>query len=145
MNEELGLRVFFGSLIAIVSYIFNTLGPIFWILIFCMLCDIVTGVIRAWDTQEFLSSIAREGIAKKFGILIIVIMSVLLDFIAEEYGGLSTHDSIYIITTSSYIGIEGTSVIENLAAMGVKTPKVIKKGLKILKGKKEEEIEKEED
>lgn len=89
-----------------------------------MLIDFISGLLNAWVKNEVKSSKMREGLVKKCGETLILIIGEMFTIAADL--------PIYIITSiSGYIIImELISICENLDKMNVPIPKFIKKALK---------------
>lgn len=107
-----------------------------------MAVDIATGFINAWAKHDIKSSIMRQGLARKFGELVIIGIAQLFLYAVGLPRGIASAVSIYI-------GImEMISICENLDKLGVPIPKFVKKALRsaeekiIHEEKKEEEITK---
>lgn len=85
--------------------------------------DVITGYLKACIKHEVRSSRMREGLAKKFGEITILIIGKLF-----EYGlGIPTY--IMNIISLYIIIMELVSIAENLDKMGVPIPKFVKKRL----------------
>lgn len=106
-----------------------------------MAVDIATGFINAWAKHDIKSSIMRQGLARKFGELVIIGIAQLFLYAVGLPRGIAS-------AVSLYIGImEMISICENLDKLGVPIPKFVKKALrnaeeKITQEKKEEITEK---
>jgi toxin secretion/phage lysis holin len=88
-----------------------------------MALDILTGYLNAWVKHEVKSSRMRQGLAKKCGEIIVLVVGKLL-----EYG--LTLPSYLMSAISAYIMImELWSIVENLDSLGVPIPKFLKRGL----------------
>lgn len=97
-----------------------------WVLIIpvtLMGLDVLTGYLNAWLKGEIKSSRMRQGLVKKCGEIVILIIGKLFEFGL----GLST----YIMNMISFyvILMELVSITENLNKMGVPIPKFFRKGL----------------
>ena len=89
-----------------------------------MSLDIITGLLNAWAKKCVKSSIMRQGLAKKFGEIVVLAIGHL--FVV----GINMPDFITTLF-SFYISLmESISIIENLDALGVPIPKFIKNVLK---------------
>src|SRR5699024_4160279 len=82
--------------------------------------DILAGVSKGLYLNEFSSKRFRKGMATKFGYIVIVVMATQLDKIMPEDLPLIRTMTIYF-----YIFVEGSSILENLAIMGIPVPKVL--------------------
>lgn len=96
-------------------------------LLVAIVIDYISGLIKAYNTKTLSSSIGFRGILKKVGILLIVMLSVIVDRITIDNGGVRTLVIYYFVAN------EGLSVIENLAQAGLQVPKSLKNALKVIK------------
>lgn len=98
----------------------------FWVVVvpcILMAVDIATGFVNAWAKHNIKSAIMRQGLARKFGELVIIGMAQLFFYSL----GLS---KVIVSGVSFYIGImELISICENLDKLGVPIPKFIKRAL----------------
>lgn len=86
--------------------------------------DFLTGFIKAWREKDIQSSKLRDGISKKFGEMIIIIISLFLQYSI----GMPKEIAVFI---AIYIGVtELISIAENLSKIGVPVPKWITERLK---------------
>lgn len=100
--------------------------------------DVLTGIVNAWVKGEIKSSKLREGLAKKFGEISVIIIGEIfvLGFGLSNF--LADGIAIYLII------MELISICENLDKLGVPIPQFIKKALaetneKIQDDKKDED------
>lgn len=96
-------------------------------LLVAIVIDYISGLIKAYNTKTLSSSIGFRGILKKVGILLIVMLSVIVDRITIDNGGVRTLVIYYFVAN------EGLSIIENLAQAGLPVPKQLKNALKVIK------------
>lgn len=89
--------------------------------------DYLTGVISGIYNKELSSKIGFKGILKKFAMIIVVAMCVLIDKLLGETGLIRTFILYYFVAN------EGISIIENLAEMDIKLPEKILNALEQLK------------
>ena len=98
----------------------------FWVVVvpcILMAVDIATGFVNAWAKHNIKSAIMRQGLARKFGELVIIGIAQLFFYSL----GLS---KVIVSGVSFYIGImELISICENLDKLGVPIPKFIKRAL----------------
>ena len=93
------------------------LAPLILIII-----DIATGVVLAWRNGDFKSAKMREGLSKKFGELVYILIGILTKY------ALGTELILYFAV--GYICImEISSLAENCDKLGVKIPKKLKEKL----------------
>ena len=95
-----------------------------WIALICgIILDFVTGIAKAYKTDgKICSSKLRDGGFKKCGIILVAVISLGMSGIFN--------DKYYIITNSVlcyYVYTELISIIENLDAMGVPIPPILRK------------------
>lgn len=98
----------------------------FWIVLMpaiLMTLDVMTGFINAWSKNQVKSSIMRQGLARKFGELVIIAIGQLFFFGVGLPKYCVAFISFYIIL------MELISICENLDKLGVPIPKFIKKVL----------------
>ena len=96
-------------------------------LLIAIVIDYISGLIKAFNTKTLDSKVGFKGILKKFGILCIVALSVVVDRITGESGAIRTLVIYYFVAN------EGLSVLENLSIAGLPIPQSIKKALQALK------------
>lgn len=96
-------------------------------LLVAIVIDYISGLIKAYNTKTLSSSIGFRGILKKVGVLLIVMLSVIVDRITIDNGGVRTLVIYYFVAN------EGLSIIENLAQAGLPVPKQLKNALKVIK------------
>ncbi len=93
------------------------LVPIFFIIL-----DVATGVIIAWRNNDFKSAKMREGLSKKFGELVYILIGIITKF------ALGTDIILYFAV--GYICLmEISSLAENCDKLGVKMPEKLKEKL----------------
>lgn len=85
--------------------------------------DILTGIVNAWIKGEIKSSKLREGLAKKFGEISVIVIGEVFVIGFGLSSILADGISIYLII------MELISICENLDKLGVPIPKFIKKAL----------------
>ena len=96
-------------------------------LLVAIVLDYISGLIKAYNTKTLSSAIGFRGILKKVSILILVMLSVLVDRVTIDNGGVRTLVIYYFVAN------EGLSIIENLAQAGLPIPKALKNALKVIK------------
>ena len=96
-------------------------------LLIAIVLDYVSGIIKAFVLKQLSSSIGFKGILKKFGVLVVVALAVLIDRVTGESGAIRTLVIYYFVAN------EGLSIIENMGLAGLPIPKSIKEALKALK------------
>lgn len=82
-----------------------------------MSIDILTGLVNAWRRKNVKSSIMRQGLAKKFGEIVVLAIGHLFVVGIKMPGFIATVFSFYICL------METISIVENLVLLGVPIPK----------------------
>lgn len=104
------------------------------ILITCMLLDYIMGIMCGYKSQKLSSTTGFQGLRKKFTILIILMLAVLLDRLVGQ-GWVFRTLVIYF-----YAAMEGISILENAARLNVPIPEKLKEALLQLKEGNKKEI-----
>lgn len=97
-----------------------------WVLtipVILMTLDVLTGYLNAWVKSEVRSCRMREGLVKKFGEIVILVIGKLFEF------GLALPTYIMNLISLYVVLMELVSITENLNKMGVPIPKFFKKGI----------------
>lgn len=98
-------------------------------LLLFMLLDYILGVVCSVKEKCTNSEVAFRGILKKVAVLVVVAVGVSLDSAA------GTDGLIRGLVLFFYVGIEGISILENAAKLGVPIPEKLKEVLIQLKDK----------
>lgn len=96
-------------------------------LVIAIALDYVSGITRAFVTKTLSSRIGFQGLLKKMGLLLIVMLGTLIDRVTGDTGAIRTLVIYYFVAN------EGLSILENLGQAGVPIPPAIKKALKALR------------
>ena len=127
---------------AIASF-FCGLPPIMWVLIAVMTIDYVTGIIcglmgksQKTETGYLASHAAFIGLLKKALILLVVLLAALLDKAVTMQAGV-TFEAVAGATCLWFIASEGFSILENVAAMGIPIPGILRQALDLIRKKGE--------
>lgn len=129
----------FNSTVAVVAtfftYLFGGWDVAIGILIVFMCLDYATGVIVAYQNNLLDSEVGFKGLVKKFMILVILIVAVMLDRL------MNTGTWVFrTLVCYFYIANEGISLLENVSNLGVKIPDKLKDALvQLNKDESEEE------
>lgn len=102
--------------------------------------DVISGLMVAFKNKKLSSMDMREGLLKKVGIWIVLIVAHFIDLILFG-GGLMAMTAVAL----AFIANEGMSITENLANVGVPIPTAITQYLKQIKTKSEETQEEQEE
>ncbi len=92
-------------------------------LLLFMLLDYILGVMCGTKNKELSSQVAFKGIFKKITILVVLAVAVNLDCVTNADGLIRGLVCFY------YIGLEGISILENAAEIGVLIPERLKETL----------------
>lgn len=109
------------------SLFIGDVGKAFKILLIIIVLDFLTGVTKAIKEKNLKSSEALFGILKKCGYIVLVAVANLLDILFNSNGELKLMCIVFLI------GVDGISILENLAIIGVPIPKRIKSVLGSIK------------
>ena len=125
-----------GVLGMIVDLLFGGWSQILTLLCLCMAIDYFTGVMAAGFSKraQVSSKIGAKGIAKKVGILCVVMVGHFVDVMTSE-------NVFCLLVAYFYIGNESISILENAARMGVPIPVTVVRKLKQVSGMEENEKE----
>ena len=94
----------------------------FWIILLpfiVMLLDVTTGFINAWAKKQIKSSVMRQGLARKFGELVVIAIGQTFFYAIRLPEYCVVFISFYIVL------MELISITENLNKLGVPVPKFI--------------------
>lgn len=122
-----------GFITSSFSYLLGSIDKLIIMLLIIMAIDYITGICKAIINRKLNSIIGIKGIIKKFGYLLIVALSVLIDKI------LGDADAIRMLVIYFFIANEGISILENWSEMGLPLPKKLKQIFEQLKNKGEKE------
>lgn len=121
------------------TWLFGAWDTAIIVLICFMVADYITGVMKGAYTKELSSDIGLKGIARKFLILLIIMVAVLIDRL------LNTGTWVFrTLAAYFYIANEGLSILENAIVMGLPVPEQLKNTLVQLKDGEKKEIRKVE-
>lgn len=104
------------------------------VLVGCMVADYVMGLMCGSIEKNLSSDIGFKGLKKKFTILIILMLAVMLDRLIGQGWVFRT------LVIWFYIGMEGLSILENAVRLGVPFPEQLKDVLIQLKEGNKKEI-----
>lgn len=130
LSEKIGL--IFAGAGTLLTWLFGGWEVGLQILIVCMVLDYIMGLMCGYKGKELNSKIGFNGLKRKFTILIILILAVLLDrLIGQEW----IFRSLVIYF---YVAMEGLSILENAAKLDVPIPGKLKEALVQLQEKGDE-------
>lgn len=122
-----------GGAITTVSVLVGGWDTPLRVLLLLIFCDILSGLLKGWKDQTFSSRHFREGLMNKAGYFLVIVLAFQIDVLA-----LQNQPLVRTACVLFYIGVEGVSLLENLGAVGVPIPSVIRKHLKALQDKGED-------
>ena len=132
MKEQISTA---GAVIAgVVGYFIGGFDVLISAFAAVILIDTLSGMLKAWNLGEYKSKDFREGLVKKAGYVIGVLLVVQLDIMIGKVVG-STSIAFRDATITFFIINEALSVIENLGEMGVKFPQALTNAIKALRDK----------
>lgn len=114
-------------ILSTIIYLLGGIDVALQCLLIAIVLDYISGLIKAFNTKSLSSKIGFQGIMKKIGLLLLVMVSVLVDNVTGQTGAIRTLVIYYFVAN------EGLSIIENLSIAGVPIPKGLKKALKALR------------
>lgn len=121
------LSVAGGFIGGILTFLFGDFDKLFWAFIAVIILDYITGIIKGVYTKTLSSDIGFKGILKKFLILIVVALAVILQRVMNNSVPLRE------IAIMFFLCNEGISILEN-AAEFIPIPKKVKEILLQLRG-----------
>ena len=115
-----------GALVAFLGWRFILL----LILVFLMIIDYASGTWAARQNGTWKSSMAREGIGHKGGMVLVVGVCVVTDIVLVLVGQIAPHEALsfnwpvalFPVVTFWYIITELGSILENAVKLGAKVP-----------------------
>ena len=127
LSEKIGL--IFAGAGTLLTWLFGGWELGLQILIIAMILDYIMGLMCGYKGKELNSKIGFNGLKKKFTILIILILAVLLDRLLGQEWIFRT------IVIYFYVAMEGLSILENAAKLDVPIPGKLKDALVQLQDK----------
>lgn len=129
--KDVSLNVPLTAVATFVSYLLGTVNELVIVLMFFMLIDLLTGVMRSFITKTANSTVCLKGIFKKVMMLFVIWVSAGIEFTLVHIG-METNKLITVMVTCFFIVNEGISILENAGQMGLPIPKVLKNALEKL-------------
>ncbi|MGG3943359.1 phage holin family protein [Peribacillus psychrosaccharolyticus] len=121
-----------GTLIASFgAYILGMINEWVVVLVFFMLLDMGTGLLRSWMTKSWNSTIGMSGIIKKVAIIFLIGMAGGVEYIISA-AGQDSKGIVILGVTSFFIVNEGISILENCAQLGLPIPPILYNALEKL-------------
>lgn len=133
--NELQTKSLIAIIVGVLSFMFNCLNGVVFILVILTITDYITGVAAAFVRGDLESRKALIGIFKKLGYFILFVLGLCLDYLAFYFSNsmgwkLPFNGYFGVTVCLSLIGTEGLSILENLHVLGVPLPKILKCGFK---------------
>ena len=126
--RDIGL-VLLGSLLSIIFTVTGGESEVIKALLICMICDYISGVVKAVKYKKLNFYAGFFGIFKKIVIIVLITAVNELDIILGLTG--STVSCKFVVTCF-YVSNEIVSILENAAAIGIQVPKQLMKMLEHL-------------
>lgn len=121
LSEKIGFII--AGLGTFLTWLFGGWELGLQILIVAMVLDYIMGVMCGYKSKELNSKVGFNGLRRKFTILIILILAVLLDrLIGQEW-------IFRTLVIYFYVAMEGLSILENAAKLNVPIPGRLKDAL----------------
>lgn len=140
--RDVSLNVPLTAVATFVSYLLGTVNELVIVLMFFMMIDLLTGVMRSFITKTANSTVCLKGIFKKVMMLFVIWVSAGIEFTLVHIG-METNKLITVMVTCFFIVNEGISILENAGQIGLPIPKVLKNALEKLNEYSGENDEKE--
>lgn len=123
------LKYIIAALGGALGYLFGGLDILLEVFAMILIIDTVTGMLKHFALGTYESKKFRQGLIKKSGYMLAIILAVQLDRLMGDTGALRSALLFLLIAN------EGTSVIENLGEIGVPFPEPIINSIAILRNK----------
>lgn len=123
MEWDKAVALTVASLGTVATRLWGGVDEMIILLVTVMFLDYIMGIMCAYRTQELSSALGFQGIAKKVTVLIIVAVAVAVDSVVHADGAVRAMVILF------YVGMDGVSILENAAVMGVKVPVKLKDAL----------------
>lgn len=124
---------------AVIGFLFGEISGLLIALVFLMVIDYITGIIKAYYKHELSSEIGFKGIFKKIIILCLVSVAHMIDLYV-----IGSSAVIMSATIMFYIGNEGISILENAADIDIPLPPALIKALKQISESQKKKNDKED-
>lgn len=128
MGESAAVKLITTFLGTCIVYAFGGVDLILRVLLFFLVLDYTTGLMKAFIRKDLSSAVGWNGLMKKIGTLIAVIVAHQMDKI-DPTGSQLFRNAV----VTFFIANEGVSLVENLAIIGVPVPSILKRALKAWK------------
>ncbi|PIC88441.1 holin [Sporosarcina sp. P21c] len=114
-----------GALIAsFTMYMMDIVNEALVVLVFLMLVDMITGVMRSFMTKSWNSTVGVSGIIKKVAVILLIGMAGAIEYMMQSVGQ-DSKGVLILGVTSFFILNEGISILENCAQLGLPIPPIL--------------------
>lgn len=121
---------FWGGTISSAAYLFGGLDHLLLSFVILLVCDFILGVLAGSQSTGISSKRAYKGLAKKAGMVIMIIVANTADIVTSNDGHFLRNAMIMFL-----IATEGISIIENLGRLGITVPDFLKNTFEQFKDK----------
>ena len=120
MKQNISIEIIVSSILGFFTYLVGGIDSLMLSLLVLIVIDYITGICKGVVQKRLCSKISAKGIIKKFGYIMIIIISTLFDRIVSD-------DNMAIRTMMIYFFIanESLSILENWSIIGLPLPKKI--------------------
>lgn len=122
--EVAAVKGLMAALTSFVVYMAGLINEATVVLLFFMLLDMITGLLRAWMTKSLNSTLGMAGLIKKFAVFVVLAMTAGMEYFFIHMGQ-DTKGVLILGVASFFIVNEGLSILENCAQMGLPIPPVL--------------------
>lgn len=122
--EITGFKGIGALIISFLIYLIGVVNEAVVVLVFFMLLDVVTGLLRSWVTKSWDSTIGFSGVVKKIGVFVMIGMAASIEYMVISVGQ-DPKGLMLVGVTSFFIVNEGISILENCAQIGLPIPSVL--------------------
>ena len=126
--EYKSIFVWFTTVVGFVLSYLGGYDKLLSALVFFVVCDYVTGLMKAMYKKKLDPDIGYRGILKKLGMFVAIAIAYRLDILFET-------DTIRASVIGGYIGVEVISAVRNLVSIKVFIPKALRPYIEKLKDK----------
>lgn len=127
------VKLSFGAACAVITSWLGGWDMALSVLIGMTIMDYLTGLTKGFCTKTLSSDKGIRGGVKKISIYIVVALAVQVDNFAGSYFAALGGVAFRSLVIGYYIAVEGLSILENLAAIGVPLPKLLTNALEQIK------------
>ncbi len=119
--ESAAVKSIGGLVISFLIYMIGVVNEAVIVLIFFMILDVVTGLLRSYITKSLDSTVGMVGVIKKFGVFVMIGMTAAIEYMVMATGQ-DPKGLMLVGVTSFFIANEGISILENWAQIGLPIP-----------------------